>query len=104
MNAEDVAPSTAARLACLDILAVATKQVDFLTSYYPNTHAHTARGAVKAFSRIASLARRGAGLPDPGTEPEAFTCPRCGRTSYHPKDIAEGYCGHCHEWNQPNEH
>jgi hypothetical protein len=27
-----------------------------------------------------------------------FTCPRCGRTSYHPRDRAEGYCGACHDW------
>jgi hypothetical protein len=25
-----------------------------------------------------------------------FTCPRCGRTSHHPKDLEEGYCGACH--------
>jgi ribosomal protein L37E len=23
----------------------------------------------------------------------AITCPKCGRTSYHPKDIAKRYCG-----------
>lgn len=28
----------------------------------------------------------------------SFTCPRCGRTSHHPVDEAEGYCGACHEW------
>ena len=28
----------------------------------------------------------------------SITCPKCKRTSYHPKDIAEGYCGWCHEW------
>lgn len=34
-----------------------------------------------------------------GTVPEvSFTCPRCGRTSYHPRDMAEGYCGACHAW------
>lgn len=27
-----------------------------------------------------------------------ITCPTCGLTSHHPKDIAEGYCGHCHDW------
>lgn len=25
-----------------------------------------------------------------------FTCPRCGRTSHHPTDLAQGYCGACH--------
>jgi hypothetical protein len=25
----------------------------------------------------------------------AITCPKCGRTSYHPNDIAERYCGAC---------
>jgi len=28
----------------------------------------------------------------------AFTCPRCGRTSHHPDDEREGYCGACHDW------
>lgn len=27
-----------------------------------------------------------------------ITCPRCARTSYNPNDVAEGYCGHCHDW------
>lgn len=26
----------------------------------------------------------------------SFTCPVCGMTSYHPADIANGYCGNCH--------
>ena len=30
----------------------------------------------------------------------AFTCPRCGRTSHHPTDEAEGYCGACHDWTR----
>jgi hypothetical protein len=29
-----------------------------------------------------------------------FTCPRCGRTSYNPNDIQQGYCGHCHDWTR----
>jgi hypothetical protein len=29
---------------------------------------------------------------------ESFTCPVCGRTSYHPEDAANGYCGACHEF------
>ena len=29
---------------------------------------------------------------------ERFTCPRCGRSSSHPTDLAEGYCGACHDW------
>jgi len=28
-------------------------------------------------------------------EPESFTCPRCNATSFHPDDIANGYCGRC---------
>jgi hypothetical protein len=27
-----------------------------------------------------------------------ITCPRCGLTSFHPKDISEGYCARCHDW------
>lgn len=32
-----------------------------------------------------------------GAQP-SITCPLCGRTSHHPKDIEEGYCGACHWW------
>lgn len=28
----------------------------------------------------------------------AFTCRRCGRTSHHPKDVQERYCGACHQF------
>lgn len=31
-----------------------------------------------------------------------FTCPKCERTSHHPMDVHEQYCGACHEWF--NEH
>ena len=31
-------------------------------------------------------------------EPSSFTCPRCGRTSWNPNDVREGYCGACHSW------
>lgn len=27
-----------------------------------------------------------------------FTCPRCGRTSPHPEDARQGYCGACHDF------
>jgi hypothetical protein len=30
--------------------------------------------------------------------PPSYTCPRCGRVSYHPRDIAEKYCGACHQF------
>ena len=29
---------------------------------------------------------------------DSITCPVCGRTSYNPNDIREGYCGYCHDW------
>jgi len=25
-------------------------------------------------------------------------CPRCGKASSNPYDLAEGYCGRCHDW------
>lgn len=28
----------------------------------------------------------------------SFTCPECGAVSYHPQDIAHGYCGRCHRF------
>jgi len=27
-----------------------------------------------------------------------FTCPRCGKVSWHPRDLEEGYCSFCHDW------
>jgi hypothetical protein len=36
-------------------------------------------------------------LPGLGFE-QIFVCPRCGRISRHPVDVAEGYCGACHDW------
>lgn len=30
----------------------------------------------------------------------SITCPRCGKVSYHPKDIAEKYCGHCRQFHE----
>lgn len=32
------------------------------------------------------------------TTHDSITCPVCGRTSYNPNDIREGYCGFCHDW------
>lgn len=28
--------------------------------------------------------------------PDLFTCPQCLRSSRHPQDLAENYCGACH--------
>lgn len=33
----------------------------------------------------------------------SITCPRCGRTSHHPKDVEEGYCGNCHDWTSQRQ-
>ncbi len=30
------------------------------------------------------------------TDKPSITCPICGLTSYHPKDIEHGFCGNCH--------
>lgn len=37
-------------------------------------------------------------------EPSArkITCPECGMTSWHPKDVEEGWCGNCHKRTQPH--
>lgn len=34
------------------------------------------------------------------TDVPTFTCPKCGATSAHPKDVEEGYCGNCHRWTR----
>ena len=30
---------------------------------------------------------------------ESITCPKCGRTSYHPEDVRQRYCGACHRFH-----
>jgi len=37
-------------------------------------------------------------LPAGDTPTPAFRCPACTRTSYHPQDVATGYCGTCHDF------
>jgi hypothetical protein len=32
------------------------------------------------------------------TETTSITCPVCRMTSYNPTDIAQGYCGNCHDY------
>lgn len=41
------------------------------------------------------LARKDYPLPEPE---QPFVCQRCGAVSYNPNDIAQGYCGRCHDW------
>lgn len=38
-----------------------------------------------------------------GMKSDSITCPRCKKTSYHPEDIRQGYCGICHEWTSVPE-
>jgi ribosomal protein L37E len=35
---------------------------------------------------------------DEPAEPASFTCPVCGRTTYHPRDVEERYCANCSWW------
>jgi hypothetical protein len=35
--------------------------------------------------------------------PVSITCPECGKTSHHPQDIEQGYCGNCHWWTSDPE-
>ncbi len=30
----------------------------------------------------------------------AITCGVCGLTSYHPRDVSERFCGHCHVFHE----
>lgn len=32
------------------------------------------------------------------TDQSSFTCPQCLRTSRHPEDVKNRYCGACHEF------
>jgi hypothetical protein len=52
----------------------------------------------RAVTRMSSVdAPQGVTVAGP-PEVVSITCPECGKTSYNPYDIREGYCGHCHNW------
>lgn len=41
-------------------------------------------------------------LPREDRMTASIVCPRCGRASYHPEEVRQGYCGNCHDWtSQP---
>jgi hypothetical protein len=68
------------------------KLLVFLTD--PAAHWDAINLALGLFSGI--VLRRLTGIADPEA---TITCPRCGKTSYHPQDIAEKYCGYCHQFH-----
>jgi ribosomal protein L37E len=37
-------------------------------------------------------------LTDKLSLPPSIECPRCHRVSFHPQDVSEGYCAHCHDF------
>jgi hypothetical protein len=62
-------------------------------------HAQTPEGIAFGGGRLALIAavlqRRG----EVGTPPPSIVCPRCHARSYHPRDIAEKYCGACQSFH-----
>lgn len=62
------------------------------------------RALLEADPEIAeALARAALNLEEkdrPPTRP-SYTCPRCAAVSYNPTDIAERYCGRCHQFEAP---
>lgn len=48
-------------------------------------------------TRSADSLSFGAGF---GRTADSITCPVCHMTSYHPKDIKEGFCGNCNAWTR----
>ena len=52
--------------------------------------------------RLSQPPDHGPGQAPASTAP-CITCLRCGRTSYHPKDIAQWYCGFCHLFHESEE-
>lgn len=57
---------------------------------------HTAAEFLATILRLQGLL---AGLEvDASTATASVTCPLCGRTSYHPRDVEYGYCGACRDY------
>jgi ribosomal protein L37E len=46
----------------------------------------------------AGQAHQGNGIQACYGLPGSITCPCCGRTSHNIHDVADGYCGFCHDW------
>jgi ribosomal protein S27AE len=55
-------------------------------------------GATDGIGTLGGLARP-CPVPDKD-ERLSITCPKCGMTSHHPKDISERYCGRCHQFHE----
>lgn len=49
--------------------------------------------AMALYERVCERRRRQERLRLP-----SVACPECGRTSFNPNDVREGYCGSCHSW------
>lgn len=47
------------------------------------------------------LADTSGGLVSREDSREPFVCPDCRRRSWHPQDLANGYCGACHAYTAP---
>lgn len=54
----------------------------------------TVEAVIEAVTDIRHTRRR----RDLDIEAPAFTCPKCGATSFHPLDARYGYCGRCHDY------
>lgn len=64
--------------------AILDDALDHLQNEWPLSRERLRRALSEALQRK--------GLVD--TRP-SITCPECGRTSYHPEDVKQGYCGAC---------
>lgn len=53
-------------------------------------------------ARVSLEAAEAEFYPDAGL-PTSVTCPRCGLTSHHPKDVEQGYCSKCHDWTSRDQ-
>ena len=59
---------------------------------------------VRALREIAEAAAGHGRLHVPARAPgQSITCPRCGATSFHPDDVAEGYCGQVRRYEPPTQ-
>jgi hypothetical protein len=52
--------------------------------------------AAKSFLQLANAINRDHPNWTPYVIEPSFTCPHCKRTSYHPEDVKQSYCGNCH--------
>lgn len=82
-----------------DSVARVNKKFDELSDILMGQQRHQRRRGEPSIPDLITRAAVAAAQEDP----LPFTCPVCRRTSHHPEDAKNGYCGNCHAFTGHTE-